>query len=173
MITVEIALSNTLVFILRWLGRGWWWWRGREVNRLVQRFGGNIARTHEWIQQGRRMWYQRWVLCSWPVSGGMNTWLAASHCPGPFLATLPAPAFQHPAPPLPTPTPVMLRDISSLLGLSGRVAALFAKSAQWEGGNHFSLSNNPPPRPFSLKPWLSHLQFWKLFKGRMGWLHQR
>lgn len=37
------------------------------------------------------------------VNEEMNTWLAVSHCPGPFLAILPALAYQHPPPPQPPP----------------------------------------------------------------------
>lgn len=42
-VTVEKALFKRLVFILRELGRGWWWWTWREANRFVQYFRGNIC----------------------------------------------------------------------------------------------------------------------------------
>ena len=101
------------------------------------------------------MWYQRWVLHFYECMEGW-TWLAASHCPGSYLAVLPWPFLS---------SPWRQESISSLLGTPSWLAALFAESSQWEGGNLLILPSNPPPRSFSLKAQLSHVQL----ISREGW----
>lgn len=70
------------------------------------------------------------------VNGRMNTWLAASHSLRRALPDNPPYSCLSatPAPPPPQPPLQWCQEsISSLLGLSGRVAALYAKSSQREG----------------------------------------
>ena len=62
-------------------------------------------------------------------------------------------------------SPWRQESISSLLGTPSWLAALFAESSQWEGGNLLILPSNPPPRSFSLKAQLSHVQL----ISREGW----
>lgn len=166
---MEIALLKKLVFILRFLeeGNGVGGW-GKQISLynvsevMLPGHGSKFSKEGECGVKDEAPISGLWV------NGRMNTWLAASHSLRRALPDNP-PYSCLSATPAPRPHSPHSSDAKSPFQVSWACLVgllhYMLNHLNGRGGNHLSLSSNPRPRPFFLKAWLSHLQFWKHLQG--------